>query len=192
MLSARLRIITATLVVVTSLTGCGALANPYETTGPEDTARAAERLADLPSLESTEADGQRIAEELGTYITGLAPRLAWEWVGNRRQRGCSQPFDQTPAKNVKLRDYLALGPLPDRNRSEVLERARELAAEVGATNTESFHDEPGNLDIRFYSNEGTALTLMIGDNTLIGIDTGCRLPQAAFDPVTPNPPTPTP
>ncbi|EOM78532.1 hypothetical protein DW322_15280 [Rhodococcus rhodnii] len=190
--SSRARTTAILLVLAALATGCGASTNPYEATGPEDTARAAARLENLPSLEKSEAAGRRSVEELGAYITGLVPDLRWEWVDERRQSGCHRPYDQTRGKRVKLPNYVAAGSIPERVRADVVQRARELGAEFGADEGHAFQDEPGSLDIRFSGDAGTSLTLIDAGNTVITANTGCRLPQAAFDPGTPNPPTPTP
>nr|WP_240945429.1 LppA family lipoprotein [Rhodococcus sp. HNM0569] len=172
------------------MTGCGDVTkNPYAATGEQDTAAAAQRLTELPTLEATEAHAHRVAEELGAYITSLAPELQWERTRTRSQSSCTSPYDQTNGKEVKLQNFMAPGLIPDHVWPQALQRARELSAELGATEVETFHDEPGNRDIRFYSKEGTALTLLSGTNTVIGMNTGCRLPEADAN-STPPPPTP--
>nr|WP_240945428.1 LppA family lipoprotein [Rhodococcus sp. HNM0569] len=172
------------------MTGCGDVTkNPYEATGEQDTAAAAQRLTELPTLEATEAHAQRVAEELGAYITSLAPHLQWEWMDSRSQSGCHRPYDQTDGKLVAIPNYVAKGSIPDSIWPQALQRARELASELGATEVETFHNEPGNRDVRFYSKEGTAIRFGDMGNTLIGIDTGCRLPEAVANSAPPPPPT---
>lgn len=186
----RLRTIAAGFAIAATLTGCGALtSNPYEKTGPEDTAEATQHLTELPALEATEDHAQRVAEELGAFITSLAPNLQWEWVDSRSRSGCNRPYDQTEGKKVTLPNYLAEGSVPERAWQAVLQRARELAAELGATEVQTFHNEPGNRDVRFYSRESTSLTLGDRGNTVISIDTGCRLPESIAGT---TPPAPTP
>ncbi|WP_346764656.1 LppA family lipoprotein [Rhodococcus sp. HNM0569] len=164
--------------------------NPYEATGEQDTAAAAQRLTELPTLEATESHAQRIAEELGAYITTLAPHLQWEWKRSRTQSGCHRPYDQTEGKLVALPAYVAQDPIPESVWPRVVERARALAETLGATELETFHDEPGNRDLRYYSREGTAVRFLNLDNAVISADTGCRLPEAVANRTPLPPPTP--
>ncbi|NLE78445.1 MAG: hypothetical protein GX610_02515 [Rhodococcus sp.] len=188
MTRARLRTLAAGLALVATLTGCGDLtSNPYEKTGAEDTAAAAQRLTELPTLEATEAHAHRVVEELSAYITSLVPALQWEWTRSRSESNCRRPYDQTDGRMVSLPNYVAKGSIPDHVWPQAVQRARELATELGNTGVETFRDEPGNRDVRFYGPEGTALRFLSMDNTVIRADTGCRLPEAVAD--TP-PPTP--
>lgn len=96
-----------------------------------------------------------------------------------------------PAVKDKLADLQAVqstvGDNPGRklmvlDSPEVRERARELAASVGATENETFADDkPGNHTVRFYSREGTEF--MVGmRGVVITSGTGCRLPAALKSP----------
>ncbi len=77
-----------------------------------------------------------------------------------------------------LPDYLASGPIPDSVWPQALQRAKELAASLGATGGQGFKDHPGDHDARFYSPQSTVLWLGTAVNAIISSNTGCRLPAA--------------
>jgi len=184
------RWLAACVVVVAAmmLTGCGGvLDDPYKATGEADTAVAAAKLVPLPSLEETEARVQQAVVELATYISTLVPTLQWHWSGNRSPGFCGRPYDETQGSRVYLPDYLALGPIPDSVWPQALQRTKELAASLGATGGQGFKDQPGDHLARFYSPEGTVLSLGTAVNAIIGSNTGCRLP-AAVKSAPPSPP----
>jgi len=173
------------------LTGCGGvLDDPYKATGGVDTAAAAAKLVPLPSLEETEARMQQAVVELAIYISTLAPGLQWHWSGDRVQDRCNPPYDQTSGNQVYLPDYLASGPIPDSVWPQAMQRAKELAAGLGATGGEGFKDQPGDHDARFYSPQSTVLWPGTAVNAIISSNTGCRLPAAAKNaPPSSAPPT---
>lgn len=179
------------VVAVTMLTGCGGvLDDPYKKTGEADTAAAAAKLVPLPSLEDTEARVKQAVVELGTYISTLVPGLQWSWDGDRSQFACDRPYDQTQGQSVRFPDYLAVGPIPDAAWPQAMQRAKELAASLGATGGQGFKDQSGDHDARFYSPQGTAIWLGSAVNAIISSNTGCRLPAAVKNP--PVGPAPTP
>jgi len=186
------RWLAACVVVVAALmlTGCGGvLDDPYKATGGTDTAAAAAKLVTLPSLEETEASLQQAVLELGTYISTLVPGLQWHSDGNRSPRGCGRPYDETQGSSVHLPDYLAIGPIPDAAWPQALQRAKELAASLGATGGQGFKDQPGDHLARFYSPQGTVLWLASTVNAAISSDTGCRLSAATKNSPGSTPPT---
>ena len=187
------RWLAACVVVVAAmmLTGCGGvLDDPYKATGGADTATAAAKLVPLPSLEETEARVRQAVLELGTYTSTLVPGLQWHWDGNRSPRGCGRPYDETQGSSVHLPDYLAFGPIPDAAWPQASQRAKELAASLGATGGQGFKDQPGDHLARFYSPQGTVLSLGTAVNAIISGDTGCRLPAAVKNLPPPPPPPP--
>jgi len=93
---------------------------------------------------------------------------------------------------VYLPDYLASGPIPDSVWPQAMQRAKELAASLGATGGQGFKDQPGDHDARFYSPEGTVLWLGTALKAIIGSDTGCRLPAAVKNSPPPPPPPSSP
>jgi len=188
------RWLAACVVVVAAmmLTGCGGvLDDPYKATGGADTATAAAKLVPLPSLEETEARVRQAVVELGTYISTLVPGLQWRWIGDRSPGVCGRPYDQTEGSRVYLPDYLASGPIPDSVWPQAMQRAKELAASLGATGGQGFKDQPGDHDARFYSPEGTVLWPGTAVNAIISSNTGCRLPAAVknLPPASSSPPS---
>ncbi len=144
--------------------------------GEGETTRAAQRLTELPSLEATQAQLTSVVEQLGAYIATLVPGIQWRWNREQSRSGCARPYDRTGGANLYLRNYLGDKPIPAEVWPRVVDRARELAATLGATGAQTFRDDPGNKDARFYSPEGTAISLGYQVNTVIAADTGCRLP----------------
>lgn len=176
------------VALVLSMTGCDMYENPYQKTGPEETAEAAERLVPLPSLEDTETQLQQALDELAAQVSSLVPGTTWSQLYERSPGPCDPPYDQTEGRQVRLENYSASRGIPDEVWPEVREHARELAARVGATESEVFADEPGHRNVRFYSREGTAF--MVGSQgASISSGTGCRLPAALRSPPDAPPPS---
>src|SRR5882757_8959640 len=104
----------AATVGVLSMTGCGDVSdNPYQKTDPTSTAKAAEQLGKLGSLEDTEAQVKAAVEQLGSYVSSLVPGLTWSWYRDRSQVACDPPYDQTPGEKVTLQNYIASAGIPD-------------------------------------------------------------------------------
>ncbi len=183
------RWLAACVVVVAALmlTGCGGvLDDPYKATGGADTAAAAAKLVPLPALEETEARVRQAVVELATYISTLDAGLQWHWNRDRSPSDCNRPYDQTQGRSVYLPLYVASGPIPDLVWPQAKQRARELAASVGATSSSVGKEQPGGRAGLFYSPEGTKLLLGDGVNAIISSDTGCRLPAAAKNAPSPS------
>lgn len=184
------------VAAVLTLTGCGSdvLDNPYDKPGPAVTADAAAILESLPSLEDTEVQVRTAVERIAAFVDTLVPRREWTWTRDRSAGGCLGRYGDTDGESVYSKNYLSKGPIPDAVWPAIFEQARTLAAAVGATEYETFHDDPGNHDVRFYSPEFTSITVSSRGNAVISSSTGCRLPQATMPgsqapqpPVTPNP-----
>ncbi|MQY24367.1 LppA family lipoprotein [Nocardia macrotermitis] len=151
--------------------------NPYGKTGSADTQKAAARLAELPTLEDTETQLRAAVVELGSYVSSLVPGLTWQWVDERSLESCDRPYDQTKGSKVRLQNYVSNLGIPDTVWPRVLDRARQLAAPLGATGSEVFEDKPGNHTVRLYSQEGTVI-FRGTQGAVISSNTGCRLPAA--------------
>ncbi|MGW0056550.1 LppA family lipoprotein [Nocardia nova] len=179
------------VMAIFSTTGCGMSDNPYEKTGPAESQKAEARLAQLPTLEATEAQLRAAVTELATYVSSLVPGLTWQWVDDRSLESCDRPYDQTRGSKVKLQNYISHPTgIPDTVWPQVLDRARQLVAPLGATGTEVFADESGNHTVRLYSPESTML--FIGTRgAVISANTGCRLPAAIKNPASAAVPMPT-
>ncbi|WP_216893620.1 LppA family lipoprotein [Nocardia alni] len=166
--------------LILATTGCGMFDdNPYQKSDPTKTARAAERLTGLPSLEDTEARLKSAVAELGAYVSSLVPGMNWQWADDRSIQICDPPYDRTPGSRVEIPRYVSHPAIPDAVWPQVLDRARRLAARFGATGSEVFADQPGNHTVRFYSPEGTEV--FIGSRgAVIAGNTGCRLPAESM------------
>lgn len=191
------RWVTAVAVAaVLTLTGCGSdvLDNPYEKPSPAVTAGAAAILETLPSLEDTEVQMTSAVEQIGAYVASLVPGMEWSWIRDRRGGGCLGRYEDADGELVYSKNYVSPGPIPDALWPDVFEQARTRAAAVGATEYQTFHDNPGNHEVRFYSPEATFITVGSLTASVISSSTGCRLPQAKIPgPHTPQPPvTPSP
>lgn len=168
-----------TVAAVLTLTGCGSdvLDDPYEKSSPAVAADSAAILETLPTLEDTEVQVESAVEQLGAFVDTLVPGMEWTWIRERSVGGCSRPYDGTDGDDVKLKNYVSAGPIPDAVWPQVFEFATRVATAAGATKVQTFHDDPDNHEVRFYSPEGTAI--FIGSRgAVISASTGCRLPQA--------------
>lgn len=175
----------AIATAILSTTGCGMFDNPYEKTSSADTQKAAARLAELPTLEDTETQLRAAVVELGAYVSSLVPGLTWQWVDDRSLESCDRPYDRTKGSKVRLQNYVSNPGIPDTVWPQVLDRARQLAAPLGATGSEVFENKPGNHTVRLYSPEGT--TMFVGtQGAVISSNTGCRLPISVAHPSQPQ------
>ncbi|MEV6071892.1 LppA family lipoprotein [Nocardia sp. NPDC052001] len=172
-----------TAAVVAMTTGCNSVDdNPYKKTGDTETAQAAKELQSRPTLEDTQARVTRAVEDLAAYASSLVPGMTWTWTRTERQpRACDAPYDQTAGKKLDLPNYITQGGdpthggIPDAVWPQVRDKARQLAADLGATHSDPLPttEKPGDRDARFYGDNGTVLWLSTRG---ISSETGCRLP----------------
>lgn len=154
-------------------------------TGPTETSQAAKELQTRPTLEDTQARLKQAFEDLATYASSLVPGMTWKWVNtDQYPSGCDAPFDQTAGRKYHMPDYVTQGGdtahgggIPDAVWPAYREKARQLAAELGATETDTFpfKEDVGDRQARFFGSNGTVL--WIATRAIHG-DTGCRLPAA--------------
>ncbi|GAB2699670.1 LppA family lipoprotein [Nocardia thraciensis] len=148
-------------------------------TGDQATAEAARRLQQWPSLEDTEAQMRAVVEQIAAAASELVPGLKWDWVDDRlRDDSCIEPFDRTAGQMMNLQNYWARQPIPDDQWPQFLDRARAIAATVGATAPDAMQNHPGKHDI-WFSNPADGATIKIATSaaTVISARTGCRLPH---------------
>lgn len=186
-------VLTAAVIAVT--TGCDSLDSEYKKTGTAETAQAEQELRSRPTLEDTHAHVKQAVEDLAAYASSLVPGMTWKWMStDRSPRACDAPFDQTAGKKLDLPDYIteggdsAHGGIPDSVWPQVREKARQLAADLGATESDPLPttEKPGDRDARFYGSNGTVLWLSTRG---ISSETGCRLPAAEKTTSSPVAPT---
>lgn len=135
-------------------------------------------LRSMPSFEDTEqlvnAAVQRVAEAASVIV----PALRWYEFANRNQGLCGGEFSGTGGLNAFVAHMGADGAVPDAQWPLVLQAARDIATQAGMTQLQVLADEPGNRNIRLYSDDGNAINIGYMKNTLVTGETGCRLPAA--------------
>ncbi|MFE3257049.1 LppA family lipoprotein [Nocardia sp. NPDC059229] len=160
------------------------LDNPYKKTGPAETAQAEQVLRSRPTLEDTQARLTQAVKDLAAYASSLVPGMTWEWTNNDRQPGaCAAPYDQTNGRDFSMPNYITNGGdpthggIPDAVWPQVREKARQLAADLGATEHDPFpfDEKPGDRNARYYGGNGTVLWLSTRG---ISSETGCRFRAA--------------
>ncbi|MTE14145.1 LppA family lipoprotein [Nocardia aurantiaca] len=170
-----------TLAMIATITGCDSLDNPYKKTGPAETAQAQQVLLSRPTFEDTHARVTKAVEDLAAYASSLVPGMTWHWTDKDRQpSACAAPYDQTAGRDFSLPNYVTEGGdpthggIPDAVWPQVREKARQLAADLGATQTDPVPvtETPGNREARFIGDNGTVLWL---STRVISSETGCRL-----------------
>ncbi|MBF6062823.1 hypothetical protein IU500_13420 [Nocardia terpenica] len=159
-------------------------------TGEKETAEAAQKLLQRPSLEEATAQMQSIVEQIAAVASDLIPGMKWEWVDERSRHDCPKPYDQTDGQAMSLPNYWARNtPIPDDQWPQFIARVRPIAATVGAIAPETMQDKPGAHDLWFYNNDdGTTIKIASDKATVISGRTGCRLPADRFN--SPTRPTP--
>ncbi|MFI5783158.1 LppA family lipoprotein [Nocardia sp. NPDC051570] len=156
----------------------------HKPTSSQDTAAAAQRLLQRPSLEDSDAQLQGVVEQIGAAATELVPGLRWEWQRDKMRLDCSPPYDQTNGRMLNLRLYVSTPnqPIPDNVWPQFIDRIRPIAATVGATAPGTMQDQPGNHDVRFVNpDDGTTIKVGSQVATVIGGTVGCRLPRDQFN-----------
>ncbi|MGW4244288.1 LppA family lipoprotein [Nocardia sp. NPDC004722] len=179
-----------TAAVIATTAGCGDVDTPYKKTGPAETAQAEQELRSRPTLEDTQARLTQAVKDLAAYASSLVPDMTWYWTDTDRQpSGCGAPYDQTNGWELSMPNYVTKGGdsahgggIPDAVWPQVREKARQLAADLGATEHDPFpfNEKPGDRDARFYGSNGTVLWL---STRTISSETGCRY-RAADKPAT--------
>jgi hypothetical protein len=166
------------IIAALALAGCGVSnTGDSNTEGTISPSAATAKIRALPSLEDTESAMKNVMIQLGAYVVSLVPGMQWDWRHDRSMTGCAPPYSETHGTDVFLQNYVGSLPIPDAVWPNVMERAQQLAASLGATNIQTFHDEPSNHEVRFYSDENTALQLGTLSASVISGNTGCRFPQ---------------
>ncbi len=162
------------------MTGCDDVnKDSYKPSSLDETARAAEVLAGLPSLEETEPTITAAIEKIAAGASAVDPRLQWTWQNGRSQAGCAPPFEQTAGQLVYVADYVSnSAPIQDQDWPRIYELARATASSIGATQVEVLEDEPGHHVVRLYNETGTAIRLGTKVAASLAGETGCRLPAA--------------
>ncbi|WP_433625760.1 LppA family lipoprotein [Nocardia sp. CA-120079] len=165
-------------------------------TTEQETAAAVQTLRNRSNLEDAEAQLHSAVEQIAAVATELVPGIQWEWIDDHARLDCSQPFDKTNGRMARLQNRWArYTPIPEDVWPQFLERARVIAAGVGATSPQTMKDSSGTPegqrahDVWFYNEtEGTTIKIASDRATIISGETGCHLPQANFnDPVRPTP-----
>lgn len=167
-----------------------------QNTGPAETSQAAKELQTRPTLEDTQAHLKQAFEDLAAYASSLVPGMTWKWVStDQYPSGCDAPFDQTTGRQYHMPDYITQGGdaahgggIPDDVWPVVRDKARQIAADLGATESDPFpfNEKVGDRQARFYGSNGTVLWLATRG---ISGDTGCRLPAADKASTSSTPPT---
>lgn len=162
------------------MTGCDDVKkDPYKPTSPDETARAAEVLAGLPSLEETEPTITAVIEKIAAGASAVDPRLQWTWQNGRSQAGCAPPYEQSAGQLVYVPDYVSnAAPIQEQDWPRIYDLARTAAQSIGAGQIEVLKDEPGHHIVRFYNETGTAIRLGTKVAASLAGETGCRLPAA--------------
>lgn len=158
------------------MTGCD-MTDRYNPTTPDQATQATENLKTLPSLEDTEAQVRAIIEQIGARVSAIAPSLTWRWHHEPSQGNCSPPFDKSHGQIILMAKYISDTPIPEEAWAQIFAIARDAAIELGTTRMEVFKDAPGDHDVRFYNETGTAIRIGTLKAALISGATGCRLPR---------------
>ncbi|WP_054814264.1 LppA family lipoprotein [Nocardia arizonensis] len=175
------------LAVLLTIVGVYVLSdNSNEPTGAAETARAAEVLRARPTMETSIEQVRSVVEQIAAAGSRIDTRLVFDYVGYSSSPDCAAPFDRTRGRNHILRNYYADVPVPEASWNEFLERARVLAATVGATevrvmaNAPAEGDRPATHDVWFTGEDGVIIKVASKRATVITGSTGCRLDSADF------------
>lgn len=188
-------------VMTTLVTGCDVLGNSDRPTTQQETEEAARELRNRPNLEDSEAQVQRVMEQIASAATELVPTMRFEWVDDRMASECAKPFDRTNGSIVYMRKLWSLDPFPEVKWPAFIAKTGELAGTLGATESQTVRDESsatpdptpaipeyGRHDVNFFNSEtGTSVRVSTNKATVITAQVGCHLPKGKFD--NPIPPT---
>ncbi|RDI68019.1 LppA family lipoprotein [Nocardia pseudobrasiliensis] len=168
----------AALAATLMMGGCS-MNDQREPTDPAETAAAAQRLRQRPTLEDSERQLQRVVEQIAAAATELVPELRWRWEREKTRLDCPPPYDRTDGRMLELALYVTPDqPIPDRLWPQFIERIRPIAATVGATAPNAVQDRAGRHDVRFVNpDDGTTIKVGSQVATVIGATVGCRLPR---------------
>lgn len=173
----------ATTVTILT-TGCGdQMENPYNHTD-EEIAAAETALRTWPSLEETETQVTTAVQQIADAATAISPTLSWKPDRPREQGGCPDAYGKTDGLSIETQFLVSGTPIADADWPRVLQSARDIASAIGITEIEVRADQPGNHDVKLYSNDGNKIYLGSLDAAVLRARTGCRL---ATPPTGPTP-----
>lgn len=165
-------------IIIASTPGCH-VNNRYAPTPPTEAAKALEELRALPSLEDTRAQLQSVINDITSAATQLNPSITWKAADNADIGNCSPPYDTSDGKSAYLPNAIAASiSITENDWDAILTSAKTIAARLGATEVQVFHDDPGKHDVGIYGPGGIFIKMGYSGNLVVSGYTGCRLPAA--------------
>ncbi|WP_433204868.1 LppA family lipoprotein [Nocardia sp. CA-107356] len=171
-------------------TGCGLTDKPYAPTPPSESNKALVKLLDLPSLEDTQRQVQAAVDQIVSAASSLMPGIAWAPKHGTTSAGCPPPYEGLGGELMYLPDQVSTDiPVSEQDWAKIYQIAHDTASKLGTTGVEINKNAPGNHDVRFFNDTGTAIILSYQGNLVISGDTGCRLPKDKSRSAAPSPST---
>lgn len=121
---------------------------PSTSSGPSGADALRPKGAAEDALTRYEATLQSIAAEIDT----LVPGVTWEWNHTADFLLCTGEYADSGGVRVGTRNLVASKPLPDEAWPAVLRVVQARAAELGATETFVYADEPGRHEVAISGN----------------------------------------
>ncbi|MFE3445005.1 LppA family lipoprotein [Nocardia sp. NPDC059180] len=187
----RPRFFAAATAIMLSATSCGLLKEPDPGTSPAGTAEAARLLAQLPSLEETEAAVNTVLLQMAAIGTELSPGLSWVSKTAPYRIGCDKPFDNTNGEKTIMSMHSS-PPMPDDDWPAFRVKSQEIAESYGKIEVIYGDEGKGRDKVNFRSDDGAGFNISNQGETVISAGTPCRLPEhVGKDQVTYTPIVPT-
>lgn len=137
-------------------------------------------LAAKPPYEQAQLQYRNALQDMANKITLLVPGLTWQ-VKEDSWRGCGAPHADT--RGVQAYVYAVFdGPVPDDAWPRALDVVKAGAAALGATDTTTLVDKPGNRDVMFGGPDGVEIEFGSNAATILSVKSDCRLRQADLPP----------
>ena len=137
-----------------------------------------DQLKALPTSDQAVTTYAAMEAEIRHSITAASPATTWAPRRERRQSGCSAPFDNLGGRTVIIPSYGAEQPIADEDWQAVRTATEAIAQRYGLTTTTEAADSPGNHQVRYSSTaDGAYVDIGSGKAAFVTTNTGCHLPE---------------
>lgn len=141
----------------------------------------------LPTAEDETARMRSLVEALAQEVEAISPVGPWDWVGLDNPMECPDG-PNGKSWNVSSASYGSAVSVPAEDWDSVIARISSLVEAEGLSFDTTFHNKPGNRDLRATAPDGRQIR--IGDRglTTLSFETGCRRSGTGSMPDLPEPP----
>jgi hypothetical protein len=124
---------------------------------PDEIAALEDELRPKGSAEDALTHYETALQQMAADVTSLSPGLTWRWNHETGAVPCQGPLMDTRGVQVTPRHIVFNGPIPDELWPQALQRVRDRADALGATEVFVYVDKPGDHDLAITGDNGAEI-----------------------------------